>query len=62
MNKKRGNICLYKGVKKDDPTSQIFLEQGEEGKSITMLKDPEVKPLIESAGHICNSIVMSSYF
>ena len=47
---------------KDDPTSLILLEQGEEGKSIITLKDPEVKPLIESAGHIYNSIVMSSYF
>ena len=62
MNKERGIICLYKGVKKDDPTSVILIEQGEEGKSITMFKDPEVKSLIESAGHIYNSIVMSSYF
>ena len=49
MNKERGIICLYKGVKKDDPTSLIPLKQGKEGKSIIMLKDPEVKPLIESA-------------
>ena len=62
MNKERGIICLHKGVKKDDPTSLIPLKQGKEGKSIIMLKDPEVKPLIESAGHIYNSIVMSSYF
>ena len=47
---------------KDDPTSVILIEQGEEGKSITMFKDPEVKSLIESADHIYNSIVMSSYF
>ena len=46
INKERGIICLYKGVKKNDPTSLILLEQGEEGKSIIMLKDPEVKPLI----------------
>ena len=62
MNKERGIICLYKGVKKDDPTSLIPLKQGKEGKSIIMLKDPEVKPPIESAGHIYNSIVMSSFF
>ena len=42
--------------------SLILLEQGEESKSMIMLKDPEVKPLIESAGHIYNSIVMSSFF
>ena len=27
-----------------------------------MFKDPEVKPLIESAGHIYDSTVISSYF
>ena len=30
MNKERGIICLYKGVKKDDPTSVILIEQGED--------------------------------
>ena len=34
MNKERGIVCLYKGVKKEDPTSVILIEQGEEGKSI----------------------------
>ena len=62
MNKERGIICLYKGVKKDDITSVILIEQGEEGKSITMFEDPVVKPLIESAGHIYDSTVISSYF
>jgi len=62
MNKERGIFCLYKGVKKDDPTSVILIEQGEEGKSISMFKDPAVKPLIESAGHIYDSTVISSYF
>ncbi len=46
----------------DDPTSVILSEQGEEGKSISMFKDSAVKPLIESAGHIYDSTVMSSYF
>ena len=62
MNEERGINCLYKGVKKDDPTSVILIEQGEEGKSISMFKDPAVKPLIESAGHIYDSTVISSYF
>ena len=62
MNKERGIICLYKGVKKDDPTSVILIEQGEEGKSIDMFKYPAVKPLIDSAGHIYDSTVISSYF
>ena len=52
MNKDRGIICLYKGVKKDEPTSVILIEQGEEGKSKAMFEDPAVKPLIESAGYL----------
>ena len=62
MNKERGIICLYKGVERDDPTSVILIEQGEEGKSIAMFKDPEVKLLIESASHIYDSTVKDSYF
>ena len=62
MNKDRGINCLYKGVMKDDPTSVILIEQGEEGKAIAMFKDPAVIPLIESAGHIYDSTVISSYF
>ena len=27
MNKERGFICLFKGVKKDDPTSVILLSR-----------------------------------
>ena len=61
LNKERGIVCLYKG-NKDDPTSVILIEQGEEGKSISMFEDPAVKPLIESAGHIYDSTVISSYF
>ena len=49
-------------LNKYDPTSVIVIEQGEEGKAIAMFKDPEVKPLIESAGHIYDSTVISSYF
>ena len=62
MNKARGIVCLYKGVMKEDPTSVILIEQGKEGKSIAMCDDPAVKPLIESAGHIYDSTVISSYF
>ena len=53
---------LYKGFKKDDPNIVILIEQSEEGKSIAMFKDPAVKPLIESSGHIYYSTVISSYF
>ena len=38
MNKERGIVCSYKGVKKDDPTCVILIEQDEEGKSIAMFK------------------------
>ena len=62
MNKERGIFCLYKGVKKDDQTSVILIEQSEEGKSIAMFEDPSMKPFIESAGHIYDSTVISSYF
>ncbi len=62
MNKERGIVCLYKGVKKEDPTSVILIEQGEEGKSKAMFENPAVKPLIESAGHIYDSTIMSIYF
>ena len=45
MNKERVIICLYKGVKKDYPTSVILVEKCEEGKSIAMLKDPALKTI-----------------
>ena len=62
MNKARGIFCLHKGMKKNDLTSVILIEQGEEGKSIAMFEDPAVKTLIESAGHIYDSTVITSYF
>ena len=62
MNKERWIIWLYNCVKKYDPTSVILIEQGEECKSIAMFEYPAVKPLIESAGHIYDSTVISSYF
>ena len=56
------SFSYIKGVKKDNPTSVILIEQGEEGKSKAMFEDPAVKPLIEWAGHIYDSTVISSYF
>ena len=55
-------LFVYKGVKKDDPISIILIEQSEAGKSIAMFEDPAVKPLIESAGNIYDSTVISSNF
>ena len=46
MNKKRVISFLYTGVRKDDPTSAILIEQGEAVKSIDMFEDPVVKLLI----------------
>ena len=62
MMKETGITCLFKGKKKDDPTSVMLIEQCEEGKAIAIFKEPTVKPLIESAGHIYDSTVISSYF
>ena len=62
MNKKNRFFCSYNGAKKDDPTNVILIEQSEEGKSIAIFEGPAVKPLIESAGHIYDSTVISSYF
>ena len=42
MNKEREIVCLNKGVMKDDPISEIFIEQGEEGKSIAIFQDQTV--------------------
>ncbi len=54
-------VCLYRGVKKDDPSSAVVIEQAEEGKSIEMFANPEVRPLIEEAGHIYDSTVINSF-
>ena len=62
MNKESGIICLHKGREKDDPTIVIPIEEWEEDKSIAMFNDPALKPLIESAGNIYDSTVISSYF
>ena len=62
MKKETGITCLYNGVNRDDPTSVIVIKQSEEGKAVAMFKDPEHKPLVESAGHIYDSTVISRYF
>tara|TARA_Y100001968_G_scaffold14592_1_gene11780 strand:- start:173 stop:457 length:285 start_codon:yes stop_codon:yes gene_type:complete len=54
-------ICLYTWVKNDDRSSSLVIEQTEEGKSIEMFSNHEVKHLIEEAGHICDSTVITSY-
>ena len=53
---------MYKGLKKDGPTSVIRIKQGEEGKSISMFKDPAVKTLIKNTGHIYDSTFVLKYF
>ena len=42
-------VCLYRGINKEDPSSAVVIEQAEEGKSIAMFSNPEVRPLIEEA-------------
>ena len=36
-------VYLYRRVKKEDPSSAIVIEQAEEGKSIAMFYNPEVR-------------------
>ena len=59
--KKEKIICLYRDIKKEFSCTANLLEQAEEGKSIAMFSNPEVKPLIEEAGHIYDSTVITSY-
>ena len=54
-------VCLYRGIKKEDPSSAIVIEQAEEGKSIAMFSNPELRPLTEEAEHIYDSTVITSY-
>ena len=54
-------VCLYRGVKKEDPIIVVVIEQDEADKSIPMFSNPEVRPLIEEAGHIYDSTVITSY-
>ena len=54
-------VCLYRVFKEEDPSSDVVIEQAEEGKSIAMFSNPEVRPLIEEAGHIYDSTVITSY-
>ena len=62
MKRQLGITCLFKGVNKDDPNSLILIEQGELGKSIALFEDLTVNTLIQAAGHIYDSIVISSSF
>ena len=61
INKELGIICLYKGIKKDDQTSVILIEQGEEGKSIAIFNHPAAKLLIKVAFHINESTLILNY-
>ena len=54
-------VCLYGGIKKDDPNNAVVIGQAEEGKSIEMFSIPEVRTLIEETGHIYDSTVITSY-
>jgi len=54
-------ICLYRDIKKEYRCTANLLEQAEEGKLIAMFSNPEIRPLIEEAGHIYKSTVITSY-
>ena len=40
-------VYLYRGIKIDDQIREVIIEQSEEGKSIAMFSNLEVKPLIK---------------
>ena len=57
-------MCIrdsYRRVQKEDQSSAVVIEQAEEGKSIAMFSNPEVRSLIEEAGHIYDSTIITSY-
>ena len=54
-------VCLYRGINKDDSSSALVIEKAEEGKSIAMFSNPEHRPLIEEAGNIYDSTVITNY-
>ena len=58
--KKEKIVCLHKGIKNEYPSSAVVIEQAEEVKSIAMFSNPEVGSLIEEAGHIYDSTVITS--
>ncbi len=40
-------VCIYRGVKEEDPRSALVIEQAEEVKSIAIFSNSEVRALIE---------------
>ncbi len=36
-------VCLYRGINKKDPSSALVIEQAEEGKSIALFSNPELR-------------------
>ena len=59
--KEKKIVCLYRGINKEDSSGAVVIEQTEEGKSIAMFSNPEVRPLIEEAAHIYDSTIITSY-
>ena len=49
---KEKNVSLYRGARKEDPSTAVVIEQAEEYKSIAMFSNSEVRPLNEGSGHI----------
>ena len=53
-------VCLYRGIKIEDPSSAAVIEQAGESKSITMFSNTEVRPLVEEVEHIYDSTIITS--
>ena len=61
LMKEQKIVCLYRGINKEDPSSAVVIEQAEEGKSIAMFSNPEVRALIYEDVHIYDSTIITSY-
>ncbi len=53
-------VCLYREIKKENPSSSVVIEQAEESKSIEIFSNTEVKPLIEEAEQIYDSTIITN--
>ena len=54
-------FCPYIEVKKEDPSNAVVIEQAEKSKSIAMFSNLEGRPLIQEAGYIYDSTVITSH-
>ncbi len=61
MLKSSGIVPLYRGMNQNDSSRAIVIFQAEKGLAMDMWKNPEVKKMIESSGHIYDETIISSW-